>query len=54
VIILLPYGDSLERVLESLFADEEENEISIVKLPLPFPMPFSSCCTYSYAQFNGS
>jgi len=52
VIILLPYDDSLERLLESLFADDEEEEISIIRLPLPFPLPFGNCCSYNYAKYN--
>ncbi len=52
MIILLPYDNSLERILESLFADDEEEEIRIIKFPLPFPFPFFSCCSYSYASYN--
>lgn len=49
--ILLPYKDSLEHLLESLFADDEEEEFSVIKLPFPFPAPMSRCCTYNYGPY---
>jgi len=55
---MLPYqedGKKLESLLQSLFEEEEiasATGIDILRIPI-LPGLFSSCCSYSYASFDG-
>lgn len=54
---MLPYhedGQTLEQLLQSLFEGEytSEGDINILRLPI-FPKIFSSCCTLTYASYDG-
>ena len=51
---MIPYlenGSGLEKLLENLFEDEEE-DIAILKIGFHPPQIFTSCCTYNYGGFN--
>jgi hypothetical protein len=54
---MLPYqedGQKLENLLQSLFEGEFTSEDGISILRIPFsPEIYSSCCTYSYASYDG-
>ena len=52
---MIIYGpEKLEKLLESLFADDDELEEDIVVLGMPVPFSLSpDCCTYSYTGYGG-
>ena len=50
---MLPYQEDreLETLLESLFEDDDDNDIVILGGPIRRPVPFS-CCTLSYGSYS--
>ncbi len=50
---MILYGpENLERLLESLFADDDELKEDIVVLGGPVPLSLSpDCCSYSYTGY---
>ena len=50
---MILYGpEKLEKLLETLFADDDELEEDIVVLGRPIPFSLSpDCCSYSYTSY---
>jgi len=52
----LHYGpENLEKLLESLFADDDESsleDIVVLRRPVPFN-PSPNCCVNSYTSYGG-
>ena len=44
--------ESLEKLLERLFDDEDEEDVDIIRLPRGPRFPWDSCCTQSYANYG--
>jgi len=52
---MLPKAKKLERLLQSLFEDNDESTpdgVAILRKPR-LPLPSSNCCTHSYANYGG-
>jgi len=48
------YGDNLEKLLETLFEDNDELDFDFMVLKKQRPSRiFSACCTYSYTGYDG-
>jgi len=43
--------DELEHLLESLYSEEEDEEIVVLLGPMGPPVPLWSCCVYSYTSY---
>ena len=49
------FGDRLEKLLKTMFEDNDEStlDIEILSGSILSPKLFSACCTYSYGGYDG-
>lgn len=49
------FGDKLEKLLKTMFEDNDEStlDIEILSGGIPAPKIFCACCTYSYTGYDG-
>ena len=49
------FGDKLEKLLKTMFEDNDDSTLGIEILndSIPAPKIFYACCTYSYTGYDG-